>query len=81
MRAVGYEESLAGYSELPEGYNIELENALEEESGENHKVLLLKRPDGSVAWVFPFGASQPMADEVSRRAWDDHRASGVGWRD
>lgn len=60
--------------DLPEGYTVEPQQAVEEESGESREVLLLRRPDGSVAWVFSFDASSPTAETVTRRAWDDYRS-------
>lgn len=61
-------------ADLPEGYTIEVEDAFQEESGESRKVLLIKRPGGSVAWVFSFSATSPSVETVRRRAWDDDRA-------
>lgn len=61
-------------ADLPEGYTIEVEDALQEESGESQKVLLVKRPDGSVAWIFSFSGMSPSVEAARRRAWDDDRA-------
>lgn len=72
----GVRQELADDSELPAGYTLELAGALAEETGEQEQVLLVRRSDGTVAWVFAFDARHPTVEEVERRVWEDHRATG-----
>ena len=70
----GVRQELSEEVDLPEGYGVELASALGEESGASERVLLLRRSNDTVAWVFAYDATRPTSEEVSQRAWDDHRA-------
>lgn len=72
MGIVGYAMILEGQLELPRGYTLEPQAVVEEESGQNQQVLLIRRADASVACAFAFDANSPMAEEVERRAWEDY---------
>ena len=73
-RFQGVRQELPDDADLPEGYSVELASALGEESGASERVLLLRRSNDTVAWVFAYDATRPTSEEVSQRAWDDHRA-------
>lgn len=75
MGIVGYTEILEGQLELPQGYILEPQSVVEEESGQTRRVLLLKRADESVVWAFAFDAASPTTEEVERRAWEDQKAT------
>lgn len=77
-RFQGVRQELPDDADLPKGYSVELAAALGEESGRAERVLLLRRPEGTVAWVFAYDATRPTSEEVSQRAWDDQRARESG---
>lgn len=79
MRIVGYTEILEGQLELPQGYTLEPQVVLEEESGITRRVLLLRRLNESVAWAFDFNEASPTSEEVECRAWDDYRTTARHW--